>query len=82
MAEIVKTRVREVEGELVFEAQVRIGGKLFWSTQRVERCAECGKQFGEGEIPLILFVGEGRLGAVSFCWECARKLGILNLFVR
>lgn len=47
------------------------------SKANIGPCLECGKLVIG--VPLILFIDDCRKGELDFCWDCAKRLGILEL---
>jgi len=55
-------------------------GKQYYplkSRANVGPCLECGRLIIG--VPLTLFIGKGVKGELDFCWECAEKLGIMEM---
>jgi hypothetical protein len=58
-------------------------GKQYYplkSRANVGPCLECGRLIIG--VPLILFIDKGVKGELDFCWECAKKLGIMAMIKR
>jgi hypothetical protein len=61
----------------------RFRGKKYYplksiSIEKVGPCLECGRLIIG--VPLIIFIDkENLMGELDFCWECARKLGIMKI---
>jgi len=50
------------------------------SRANIGPCLECGKLIVRA--PLILFIDKGQRGSLEFCWNCAKKLKILEMIER
>ena len=46
----------------------------------ISKCSECGKIIFD--VPLILWDSNDTSKALTFCFKCAEKLGILNLMMK
>lgn len=78
--------MRDMAGEIELESggwefaerTITLGG-VEWTPLKtranVGPCLKCGRLIVG--IPLILFLDQGRLGELDFCFSCAEKLGIL-----
>jgi len=57
-------------------------GKQYYplkSRANIGPCLECGKLIIG--VPLILFIDEGRGGELDFCWQCVKRLGLLEMIL-
>jgi hypothetical protein len=55
-------------------------GKQYYplkSRANIGPCLSCGRLIIG--VPLILFIDKGRKGELDFCWECVKRLGIMEV---
>jgi len=55
-------------------------GKQYYplkSRANIGPCLSCGKLVIG--VPLILFIDKGRKGELDFCWNCVKRLGIMEI---